>query len=144
MVYQWQVKLAYYSGSRISSTIFRPTAYKGRKRISISCARTHTHAHTHAHTHTHTHAHTHTQTRTRTHTDTNNGFIMMVTLVMTYTNYFFDLNFNMCCHGNAPYKCAHSPLSQKLTTNLQSSSSNQSVENSLPHALSKQTSTCDP
>ena len=86
------------------------------------------------HARTHTHAHTHT----------NNGFIMMVTLVMTYPNYFFDLNFNMCCHGNAPYKCAHSPLSQKRTTNLQSSSSNQSVENSLPHALSKQTSTCDP
>jgi len=52
MVYQWQVKLAYYSGSRISSTIFRPTAYKERKRISISCARTHTHACTHTHTHT--------------------------------------------------------------------------------------------
>lgn len=29
---------------------------------------------------------------THTHTEANNGAIIMVTLVMTYTNFFFDLN----------------------------------------------------
>ena len=97
MAYQWLVKLACYSGSKISPSIFRSTTYKGRKSIALSLSLTYKH--------------------TCTHTEANNGVIIMVTLVMTYTNYFFDLNSPSVATAikNTLQKCVYSLLS---STNL--------------------------
>ena len=121
-------------GPRISSTIFKPTAYKGRKRISLSrvlshlCACTHAHAHTHVHTHTRAHTHTHTQTSTMASLSwwhwlwpkpTISLISTSVAMVMDHISVHISH-----CHKNFQLTC-----SLLLATNL--------------HAPPKQTSTCD-